>query len=215
MSVDVLDRNERFVNGLALQASLVGPDGATRQVSLSQVAPGRYRAPIALPIAGSYAITLSGRDGTRPVGPRTFGLAVPYSSEYLDLGVDRDLLEEIARLTGGRMLPLANESLGAVTAPARQPASTRSQLWQPFLLAALLLLIAEVAVRKVTLPETWRQRWAQRRRSEPDEPEYEALRAAIARERARHLAALVGGERLDPNDPAVRARLYMAAGRRR
>src|SRR5690606_18706122 len=179
----------------------------------------RYEAQLPLRGAGSYAITLSGHDGTRPVAPRTFGLAVPYSSEYLDLGPDRELLQEVARLTGGRMLPLSVASLDAITAPSQQVATRRSQTWRPFLLAALLLLIAEVAVRRLVLPESWRRRVGPRRApgagTDPEEPEYEALRAAIARERARHLAARADGERLDPNDPAVRARLYMAAGRRR
>jgi hypothetical protein len=81
------------------------------------------------------------------------------------------------------------------------------------------LLIAEVAVRKVALPDAWRARWARWRGTREDaeaaEPEYDALRASIARERARHLAALRDGVHLSADDPAVRARLYLSAGRGR
>jgi hypothetical protein len=92
-------------------------------------------------------------------------------------------------------------------------------VWWPFLLAALLLLVAEVAVRRVTLPESWRARWARwrgaRGGTDEPEPEYSALSAAIARERARHLAAMRDEIYLNADEPAARARLYLAAGRSR
>ena len=219
MNVDVLDRDGRFVNGLELSASLVDPARATRRVQLEQVAPGRYRGEFQVARSGRYYITLSGRDGEVQVGPRTFGLAVPYSSEFLDLGVDRSLLAEIASLTGGKLLPLSSETLAAVTAPSPDARGAAATVWWPFLLAALVLLVAEVAVRRMPIPEAWSARWARwrgkpRETATPD-PEYEELRVAIARERARHLAAMREGMQLDADDPAVRARLYLAAGRRR
>jgi hypothetical protein len=219
MSVDVLDREERFVNGLELQASVMDPAREIHRVPLEQIAPGRYESEFRVPRAGRYYITLSGRDGDVPVGPRTFGLAVPYSQEYLDLGVDRRLLREIAGITGGRLLTLSGESLSALTAPPANARGTLSQVWRPFFLAALILLVAEVAVRKLPLPEAWRARWArplgEGTQGEANEPEYEGLRASSARERVRHLAALRDGASSNPDDPAARARLHMAAGRRR
>jgi hypothetical protein len=183
------------------------------------VAPGRYQGAFAVPQAGRYFVTLSGRDGETQVGPKTFGLAVPYSSEYLHLGVDQRLLRDVAGATGGTVLALSHASLGAVTAPAPQAASLAQRMWWPLFLAALVLLVAEVAVRKVALPDAWRERWARWLGSPPEreaeEPEYEALRATIARERARHLAAMRDGVALDADDPAVRARLYLSAGRGR
>ncbi len=219
MDVDVLDRDDRFVNGLALEASVVDPSRRAQRVRLEQIAPGRYHGEFPVPRAGRYYITLSGRDGQTQVGPRTFGLAVPYSSEYLDLGVDRELLRDIAGITGGRLLPLSSSSLSAVTAPSPQAPGPHLRIWWPFFLAALLLLVAEVAVRKVALPDEWRARWARwrgvREDAEPPEPEYDALRATIARERARRLKAMRDDFDLNADDPAVRARLYLAAGRGR
>jgi len=219
MSVDVLDRDDRFVNGLKLEASLMDPSRLARRVELEQVAPGRYHGEFPVPRAGRYYITLTGRDGEMQVGPTTFGLAVPYSSEYLDLGVDHRLLRDIASITGGRLLPLSGASLSAVTAPSPQASGPLSRVWWPFFLAALILLVAEVAVRRVTLPDAWRARWARWRGARADagtpEPEYDALTATIARERARHLAAMRDGIHLNADDPAARARLYLAAGRSR
>jgi Mg-chelatase subunit ChlD len=219
MSVDVLDRDDRFVNGLKLEASLMDPSRLARRVELEQVAPGRYHGEFPVSRAGRYYITLTGRDGAMQVGPTTFGLAVPYSSEYLDLGVDHRLLRDIAGITGGRLLPLSGASLNAVTAPSPQASGPLSRVWWPFFLAALILLVAEVAVRRVTLPDAWRARWARWRGARADagtpEPEYDALTATIARERARHLAVMRDGLHLNADDPAARARLYLAAGRSR
>jgi Mg-chelatase subunit ChlD len=219
MTVDVLDRDDRFINGLALEASLVDPARQARRVQLEQIAPGRYHGAFPVPQAGRYYVTLSGRDGERQVGPRTFGLAVPYSSEYLDLGVDQRLLRDIARIAGGSLLPLSGASLSAVTARAPEAPGALASVWWPFFVAALVLLVAEVAVRKVALPDAWLARWAQwrgvRQDAEAPEPGYDALRATIVRERSRHLAALRDGIHPNTDDPAVRARLYLAAGRRR
>ncbi|HET9662708.1 MAG TPA: VWA domain-containing protein [Burkholderiales bacterium] len=158
ISVDVLDRDDRFINGLNLEAVLVDPARATRRVQLEQTAPGRYRGAFPVSQAGRYYITLSGRGGKEQVGPKTFGVAVPYSPEYLDLGVDRKLLRDIATATGGRVLPLTADSLNLVTAPSPHAPGPRWQIWWPFFLAALILLVAEVAVRKVPVPDAWRER---------------------------------------------------------
>jgi Mg-chelatase subunit ChlD len=219
MSVDALDRDDRFINGLKLEASIMDPSRLARRVPLEQIAPGRYHGEFPVPRAGRYTITLTGRDGEMQVGPTTFGLAVPYSSEYLDLGVDHRLLRDIARITGGRLLPLSGASLSAVTAPSPQASGPLSRVWWPYFLAALILLVAEVAVRRVTLPDAWRARWARwigaRGDTEAPEPEYSSLSAAIGRERARHLAGMRDGIYLNADDPAARARLYLAAGRSR
>ena len=155
MSVDVLDRDDRFVNGLELEALVTDPSRSARRVRLEQIAPGRYHGAFAVSRAGRYYITLAGGNGDVQVGPRTFGLAVPYSPEYLDLGLDRGLLREIAAASGGRLLPLSSASLSVVTAPPSQAPGPLGRVWWPLLLAALAMLVAEVAVRKAGLPLAW------------------------------------------------------------
>ncbi len=218
MEIDVLDREERFVNGLLLDASVVDPLRRVRKVALAQVSPGRYQAEFPVPRAGRYYITLSGRNPDAPVGPQTFGLAIPYSSEYLDLGADRRLLREVASIAGGRLLDLSSASLSALTAPAPPSRGSLGEVWWPFFLTALVLLVAEVIVRKVPLPEAWRERWERwrgerRRNQELPQPTYEALRA-LAREQARDRAAMYDGQPVDADDAATRARLSLSAGRR-
>ncbi|MGI9334102.1 MAG: VWA domain-containing protein [Gammaproteobacteria bacterium] len=216
--VDALDRDDRFINGLEMQATITDPRRGNAQVALEQVAPGRYRGEFEVNSAGRYYFNLSGTAHGVRVGPKTFGLAVPYSAEFLDLGVDRALLEDLAAETGGRMLPLAGASLSAIMATNPHAAGPRWRIWWPLALAALLLLLLEVAVRKLVLPATWIERWNRllRRSGEaaPAEPAYDELVSDIAKYRKSHLEALRdSGVIYNPNDPAVRARLYLAKSR--
>jgi Mg-chelatase subunit ChlD len=219
VSVDVLDRDDRFVNSLELEALIVDPSRASRHVPLAQIAPGRYHADFPAARSGRYYVTLSGRDGGRPVGPATFGVALPYSPEHLDLGVDHGLLRDIAASTGGRLLALSAAGMNAVTAPPAHAPGPLWRVWWPFFLAALVLLVLEVAARKVALPDAWRARWLKwhgaRGDAEASETGYEELRARLERERTGRLASLRADARPTAGDPAVRARLYLAAGRAR
>lgn len=215
ISVDVLDRDDRFINGLTLEAILVDPARATRRVQLEQTAPGRYRGAFPVPQAGRYYITLSGRGGEEPVGPQTFGLAVPYSPEYLDLGVDRKLLRDIATAAGGRILPLTAD----VMAPSPQARGPRWRIWWPFFLAALILLVMEVAVRKVPVPDAWRERWTRwrsaRNEAQALDRKHEASRAGEGSAHAAPSTARRNAPALNTDDATARARIHITAGRGR
>jgi hypothetical protein len=183
------------------------------------VAPGRYRGGFPVPREGRYYVSLSGAGAGVQVGPETFGLAVPYSSEYIDLGVDERHLEELAATTGGRMLPLSPASLPLITRADAGADVHGVLIWWPFLLAGLVALVLEVVVRKIGLPEPWLRYWHRFRNrrapaaeSEPD-PGYEELQASMARARARHIAAVRGEVFFESDDPAVRARLYLGRSR--
>ncbi|HEX6004217.1 MAG TPA: VWA domain-containing protein [Burkholderiales bacterium] len=215
LDVDVRDADERFLNGLELTAVLLNPSGESSSLRLEQDAPGRYHG--AFPVSGSghYYFTLSGRDGAQSVGPRTFGLAIPYSSEYLDLGVKRTLLAEITAATGGRVLPLSAESLTAITRAAANAPGPRWRVWWPFFLAALILLVAEVAVRKLPLPDAWRARWEAWRGARNNDAAVSAQQGRLQSIPVQHRARQTVANASTADDPTARARFYMAAGRRR
>ena len=216
ITVDALDRDERFLNHLDLRATVLGPRGESEALTLPQIAPGRYRGEFAVRPGERYYVNLQGRSGEVEIGPETFGLALPYSSEYAGLGADLETLREIAAQTGGRMLELSNTSLDAIHAPPDLAPGSRWRVWKPLLLAALLLVLLEVAVRKISLPESWQRRLGARRARTPAEaePAYEELKEEIDRARARHIEALRDQVYYRPDDPAVRARLYVAGFRR-
>jgi Mg-chelatase subunit ChlD len=199
VQVDVLDAEERFVNGLDLAGAVVRPGRDPVAVVLEQVAPGRYEGEFQVDGPGSYYVTLTGSGAGVEVGPRTFGVAVPYSSEYLDQGADRKLLAAVAGAAGGRMLPLAQASLPAVLAPKPRAEAERWRVWWPWLLAALVLVVLEVAVRKVLVPDT---RGARAVAGEPPGPRVPASSPRAARSR-------------DASGQRARLHVALGAGRRR
>ncbi|MBV9545832.1 MAG: VWA domain-containing protein, partial [Chloroflexi bacterium] len=80
-------------------ATIVGPDGAARQITLPQVAPGTYELTTEVSAPGSYQVLFS--QGSREeVG----GFSVPDSVELHTAGINTALLEQLANATGGHVL---------------------------------------------------------------------------------------------------------------
>jgi uncharacterized membrane protein len=170
--VDARGENGEFLNGLALQASVVSPnpsDGG-ELITLQQVAPGRYEAVFTPSDEGAYFMFITGTgliNGQElPVNERA-GWVLNYSTEY-DVNVNaRDgelLLRDVASLTGGRSL--AGDP-AAVFAHTLSIANAATPLWPLFLLLALLLLPFDIAVRRLIVTRTDLQRlraWAFPRR---------------------------------------------------
>ncbi len=73
------------------------------------------------------------------------------AAEYRATGIDEGVLRRIARVTGGRFLD--DEILP--TPPSGVEAITYTDVHSHFLLAALVLFLVELAVRK--LPRKWRR----------------------------------------------------------
>ena len=220
VSVDVFDRDDRYINGLTMVGALAGPSRdpskGMGKLTFEQVAPGRYQSEFPVDGPGRYYVSVSGSNGTDRIGPRTFGLAIPYSTEYLQRGADHEHLRALANSTGGRLLPMAAETLSELFAPRdsdAEPLARNSRIWWPFVVVALALLVLEIAVRKLRMPESWQARLGRaaghvgRERSDPG---YEAWVRELDHARETHLAALHQGHAFDSDDPAVRARLHMA-----
>jgi hypothetical protein len=53
---------------------------------------------------GEYVLTLVGQQGDKTIGPKTVGLALPYSAEYLGLDINYNLLNLLGDRTGGQVL---------------------------------------------------------------------------------------------------------------
>ena len=219
--VDALDHDDRFINGLTLDATLVTPGKERIAVSMQQIAPGRYGASFALKGPGRYYLNVSGEGAGVRIEPQTFGMAVPYSAEYIDAGVDHELLADLATSTGGLMLPLTNASLAQINAGKPGATAERSRVWQPLVLAALLLLLADIAVRKIRAPQWLKLPWRTPQPALSAEPvdtqEYTSLAARIEANREQHLNNLRANRDYIPeeqHDPAARARLYLASARK-
>ena len=197
VQADVYDPDDRFVNRLDLQGSRVlTPEKDTLPLEMEQTAPGRYQGRFAVSGRGEYLLSLVGRQGEATIGPITVGIALPYSAEYLGLDANRPLLARLAERTGGQLLQAdaPEEAAGVLFSPPQEagPSAARGRplkdFWPWFVLAALCVFVAEIAVRQISLPAAWTARWQNPQLSRPAGPgySYEELEAIVHRRAEDH-----------------------------
>ena len=159
---DVLDDNERLLDDLdsTLEVTEAGVAGATvRAVEMSQVAPGRYQAALAVESAAApgprawvvRAIHRARRarsaglhDGAL-VATSTTTVARPGSPEHARSTPDAARLAAAAERTGGHLLDAEHPVLTALPPARPQPVEVRSIL----LLAAAALLVIDLLARRL------------------------------------------------------------------
>lgn len=226
--VDARDDDGNFLNGLTLQARVVSLQQETAELTLRQSAPGRYEALFTPAEEGAWFLNIQGEglvDGANRQLTQTAGWVRSYSPEYDSgaggtRGADRALLRNLSALTGGRDLT-ENPGLSFEhNLPARE---AWTPLWPWLLLAALLLLPLDIAVRRVivTRGDLRRLRMALfgfRRPLTPEGPGERLASLLAARDRGRGRAegaATAGGAERAPAATAPAASGPAAAPRRR
>jgi hypothetical protein len=148
--VDARDNEGEFLNGLNLNAAVVSPDLQSANLNVSQVAPGRYEVAFTPETQGAYFVRVAGVGGGEEdiSVAQTGGWVLSYSAEYTLAETDVRFLDTLSRITGGQSLegnPKAvfdhNLSIQNVSEP----------IWQYLLAAAALLLVLDVAVRRIVI----------------------------------------------------------------
>ncbi|HEX9374414.1 MAG TPA: FixH family protein, partial [Roseiflexaceae bacterium] len=135
IDVKAQDASGKPQEGLQMRAGLVGAGGFSQAVTLSQVAPGEYRASIASPIQGTYLVQIAGAQDGQVVTQETAGMVVPYSSEYRQGQSNPALLDALARASGGARITRPAEGF----AHTLRDVSRAQEIALPLLLLALLL----------------------------------------------------------------------------
>jgi hypothetical protein len=114
-------------------------------------------------------LSLVGTKEATTIGPKTVGLSLPYSPEYLGLDINYGVLNRLAERTGGRVLrPDTPEAAAEVlfNTPGQQVKALQ-EYWPWFVVLALCLFVVEVALRQILLPAAWTTR--RQRRDIPPE----------------------------------------------
>lgn len=190
VEADVYDAQERFVNNLHLEGKVLPPNQETLPVTLTQTAPGRYQGRFLMQGQGEYLLTLVGKHNESTLGPKTVGITVPYSPEYLGLDSNYSLLNRLAERTGGEVLrpDAPAEAAELLFATPGQSLTALQDYWPWFVIVALCLFVGEVAVRQMLLPTAWLAH--QRGRSATPEPTpdytYDDLEAIVYRRAEEH-----------------------------
>jgi len=133
-------------SGLQVQAQLYSASGNATTIALREVSPGQYHATVGSQPAGAYLVQMIAADANgAPVAALTAGAVVPLSAEYRGGTANPALLEELARITNGRlgMQPSESFTTGGVGR------GTSQEIAMLLLWAALALLPFDIAVRRL------------------------------------------------------------------
>ncbi|MCH8979030.1 MAG: VWA domain-containing protein [Armatimonadetes bacterium] len=159
------------------------PAGDTRDVKVTQEAPGVFKGTFDTEQLGSYIVTVAEQDADGGTRVSSSGFSIPYPPEYRYQAANLPLLEGIAGVTGGQALTSPIDALR----PVPEPGVSISDLWLYFLMAAALMLPVDVAVRRIALPFAEMMAtvaaWLRRRREEmePSETEERIIRLRKAK----------------------------------
>ena len=150
VSVDAIDADDRFIDGMTHTVDVTGPEGATTAMTMRQVAAGRYEGRMTMPALGPYSIKGSHRapgDDDGDVRESRATVAWPFPDERL-VGPPR--LQEVAAManaTGG----LENPSTEALIAPRDSTTVREKPIWPTLIPWMLIALILDVLMRRVRI----------------------------------------------------------------
>jgi uncharacterized membrane protein len=146
--VDVTTDQNRFVNYLELNTTVLLPSGNDQTFAMEQIAPGRYRAAFPAEEIGAYYFSVYSNSSEDAVTPQTFGFGIPYTEEFNRTAVDEDLLEDLAATTKGRLLAI-DKIPADLFKNNSDSKHSKTPIWPYLIMIFLLLLIADVIARKI------------------------------------------------------------------
>ena len=134
-------------SGASVTVNAVTPDLADQQLALATTGPGRFEGDLPTDQVGSYLLRVTEAAGGVVRHTNTFGVVVPYSPEYRDLGTDANSLRAVA-LAGGGTVITDLSTVFSLPVPATQAAQAIDEL---LLVIAILLFPIDVALRRLIL----------------------------------------------------------------
>jgi Ca-activated chloride channel family protein len=148
LSLDALDQDDSFMNGLDSRVRVEGPAGFEPvTLPLQQVAPGRYLARVRLPIHGAYTFAAEHRRDGQLLATSRAQLGHPYPPEYDPRPPDLERLTRLAELGGGSALATPE----ALFEPGAQRLESRTPLWPWLVGLAIGLFLLDLLLRRVRL----------------------------------------------------------------
>jgi hypothetical protein len=135
------------LSGAGVTVSAVAPDLSASQLILGSTGPGRFEGDLPTDQVGSYLVHVTQSAGGAVRHTNTFGIVVPYSPEYRNLGTDLNSLRAVARAGGGTLLTDATQAY-RLPVPATQAALPIDEL---LLVLAIILFPIDVALRRLIL----------------------------------------------------------------
>lgn len=166
VTVHAADEGGRPLDALEMPATVYSPAGAPQDLTLHQTGPGEYEGSIPAPQSGTYvALIRPTGHGTR-LTPVLLGATAQGGAELRDLQSNPTLLEGVASITGGRVLdPTAAAPASLFLRDGVAPQEAATNLWRRLLMAALVVLMLDIACRRIAWDRWIGREWAQELRA--------------------------------------------------
>lgn len=148
-TVDVLTRRDEYVNNQDLWVKATFPSGMSRTMELDQVSPGRYECDFPAEEIGGYYFALFEGTPDRIQSTHVFGFGIPYTDEFKVMDINHPLLERLAALTGGDVLDPDGDPPSDLFRAGSDAKGYDRPLWPFLVVIFLVLLLADVAARKL------------------------------------------------------------------
>lgn len=133
---------------IPVEAVVISPSGKEQTIGLVQTGVGEYTGEFELLEEGSYVAVVTQNDGDTPIMNKEGALAVRYSDEYDAFRVYDGTLTPLCEGTGGR----ADWTDAAGLFEIRmRPVTGTLEFTTPFLIAMLVLMMADIALRRLDL----------------------------------------------------------------
>jgi uncharacterized membrane protein len=149
ITVEAMNKDSGFMNFLNVHGDVLGPDMKPMNVRLTQVGPGVYQGEFPVRDPGNYITMLNYTGAGDQRGYLLGGLANSTSPETRDLQSNDTLLQQIAERTGGRVIPAFDGSADLFSRENLAVASSPLPVWDIVLPFLLLLILIDVAVRRI------------------------------------------------------------------
>lgn len=149
--VNAIDKASEYLNFIQLQGKLIRPDLETSDLTFRQTAPGKYEAQFDAEQSGSYFLRMGYRQPDGSEGFVSTGMNVSYPPEFRDIDSNRDLLENLALVSGGRVVEWDKLNETDFLRHDQAPSLRLQDIWPWLLLCALCLLLFDVGVRRIAV----------------------------------------------------------------
>ncbi|MBX3401538.1 MAG: VWA domain-containing protein [Gemmataceae bacterium] len=145
VTLDAVTPDGKFLNEATTTVTVLEPQGGERKLMMAQTAPGRYVGTFPTDKPGTYHVQMNQTAKGQPATQQSRGLVVNYDDELRIRPTDEKLLEAMAQVSGGSFKPDPEAVFAEDGRTARQPLP----LWPYLLIAAMLVFLADVALRRI------------------------------------------------------------------
>lgn len=153
--VEAFDPDGNRLDFANFRARVATPDGSGQLVEVRQVGPGRYEGDFSSADAGSYVINMQyrapGKEGAIYEGSAQAAVTRPFADEFRSLKTNTPLLQQVAAMTGGVMLPADANASNLWRRDGLTPPVALTPVWLAFALIGIAIFLLDVAVRRVRI----------------------------------------------------------------